>query len=303
MWSPLNAIVAGVCRRNGKPYVISPHGMLDPYSLGIKALRKRAYFKMIESRTIRGASSVLFTAADERDLAVAQIGTVPNPVIVGLGADTPDTSRAALRARFRAAHPDLADKKLIVFLGRLHPKKRPEAAIRAMPAVRAKIPDAALLLVGGGQDGYVGGLKKLASELGVSDCVHFLGLLTGDEKWSALAASHVFALPSLQENFAIAVAEALQIGLPVLITERINIWREIVDAGAGIALQERRLEEDLARQATALLSDQHRCRDMEQKAQALALRAYTWPVSVQRLCAHYDAILESRKSARAAKAM
>jgi len=302
MWSPLNAIVARVCRRNDKPYVISPHGMLDPYSLGIRALKKRAYLRMVENRVIRGAAGVLFTADEERDLAMAQVGRVPNPGVVGLGADTPPASREVLETRFRSTRPDLADKRLIIFLGRLHPKKRPDAIIRAMPAIRAKLPDAALLVVGGGEKDYVDGLKKLARNLEMSACVHFLGLLTGEEKWNALAASRVFVLPSLQENFAIAVAEALQVGVPALITDRINIWREIVGSGAGVLLQEERLEDDLASHAAALLGDIPHCHEMGQKARALALRAYTWPVSVQRLSAYYDAVLQPRGMAHAEKA-
>ncbi len=294
MWSPLNAIVAGICRRLNKPYVISPHGMLDPYSLGIKALKKRAYMGIVERRMIQGAAGVLFTADEERDLAVAQIGDVPNPGVVGLGADMPSASREELEARFRSAHPDLADRKFIIFLGRLHPKKRPDIAIRAMSGVRAKEPDAALLMVGDGDPGYVSALRQHAASLGLSDCIHFLGLLTGDEKWSALAASRVFVLPSLQENFAIAAAEALQLGVPVLITDKINIWREIVGGGAGVLLREEALEDDLAMYAAALLDDPHRRRDMEHKARALALRAYTWSASAQKLCAYYEAVLAER---------
>lgn len=297
MWSPLNAVVASFCRRIDKPYVISPHGMLDPYSLGIKAFRKRAYLKVVENRTLRGAAGVLFTADVERDLAVAQLRYLPTPGVVSLGADIPDAPREVLQARFQSAYPDLASRKLIIFLGRLHPKKRPDVVIRAMRAVRAREPDAALLMAGGGDQNYVEALKQLACGLGLSECVHFLGLLTGDGKWSALAASSVFALPSLQENFAIAVAEALQLGVPVLITDKINIWREIVDSGAGILLREESLEEDLASHAAALLSDELGRRDMVLKARALAARAYTWPVSAQKLCAYYDAIVETRLNA------
>lgn len=302
MWSPLNAIVAGICRRLDKPYVISPHGMLDPYSLGIKALKKRAYMGVVERRMIRGAAGVLFTADEERDLAVAQIGDVPNAGVVGLGADTPSVSREELEARFQSMHPDLAGRKLVIFLGRLHPKKRPDLAIRAMSGVRAKEPHAALLMVGSGDPVYVGALRELAASLGLGDCVHFLGLLTGNDKWSALAASRVFVLPSLQENFAIAVAESLQVGVPVLITDKINIWREIVGAGAGVLLREEALEDDLAMHAVALLDDPHRHRDMERKARALALSAYTWPASAQKLCAYYEAVLAARCTAGLEKA-
>lgn len=301
MWSPLNAIVASICRRIDKPYVISPHGMLDPYSLGIKSLKKHVYLRIVESRTIRGASGMLFTADDERDLAVAQIGHVPHPGVVGLGADMPGASEEILCSRFRSTHPELADKKLIIFLGRLHPKKRPDVVIRAMRAVRAKMPDAALLMVGDGQQDYVDGLRQLSESLGLGAHVHFLGLVAGEEKWSALASSSVFALPSLQENFAIAVAEALQLGVPVLITDKINIWREIVGAEAGMLLREAFLEGDLANHAVALLGDPHNCRDMSRKARALALRAYTWPASAQKLSAYYDAVLEMHRAARLEK--
>lgn len=294
MWSPLNAVVAMACRRMNKPYVISPHGMLDPYSLGVKALKKQFYLKLVESRTIAGAASVLFTADDERDLAIEQIGLVPNPQVVGLGADVPDTPMERLAAHFRSAHPDLADKRLLIFLGRLHPKKRPDCIIRAMAEMASSVPDAVLLVVGSGERGYVDELKTLSRGLGLNDRVHFLGLLTGDEKWGALAASDLFVLPSLQENFAIAVAEALQLGKPVLITKHINTWREIVGAGAGIVLRDADVEGDLARHAVDLLSHPDTSRVMGDKARALAQRVYSWPASTQKVCAVYDQVIEAR---------
>jgi glycosyltransferase involved in cell wall biosynthesis len=295
MWCPLNALVASMCRSLRKPYVISPHGMLDPYALGIKALRKRAYFRCVESHAIRGAAGVFFTADEERDLATAQIGRVPNPQVVGLGADVPSANPDELAAKFRSSHPEFDGQKLVAFLGRLHPKKRPEAVIRALPALREREPDAAVLLIGSGDRGYVAKLKRLAEDLRLGNRVHFLGHLAGEEKLGALAASSVFSLPSRQENFAIAVAEALQCGVPVLLTDKINIWREIVAAGAGILLSEACLVEDLARHAAAILGDADRREDMSRKARALAMRAYTWPASAQELCDAYDAILATRE--------
>lgn len=291
MWSQLNAVVAMACRRMGKPYVVSPHGMLDPHSLGVKALKKRLYLRLVESRTIGGAAGVVFTADDERDLAIGQIGSVPNPQVVGLGADAPNVSTDRLAEQFRSSHPDLAGKRLLIFLGRLHPKKRPDVAIRAMAKIASQVPDAALLVVGSGEPAYVHELKSFVDRLRLHDHVRFLGHLTGDAKWGALAASRIFVLPSLQENFAIAVAEALQLGTPVLITKTINIWREIVNAGAGIALREEDLEGDLATNAIALLRNPDTCRAMGVSARALAQRAYTWPASTQKICAVYDSVI------------
>jgi glycosyltransferase involved in cell wall biosynthesis len=295
MWSQLNAVVATACRRMSKPYVVSPHGMLDPYSLGEKALKKRLYLKLIEGRTIAGAAGVLFTAEEERDLAIGQVGPMPNPQVVGLGADVPDTAADRLAERFRSAHPDLADKRLIIFLGRLHPKKRPDAVISAMTDVVRTVPNAVLLIVGSGEAAYVDGLKALVNRLGLADSVRFLGLLTGDAKWSALAASQLFVLPSLQENFAIATAEAMQLGVPVLITRKINTWREIVGAGAGVALSEDALERNIAHHAADLLSNPDKCRFMGDSARELAQRSYTWSASTQKVCALYDRVIATHR--------
>jgi glycosyltransferase involved in cell wall biosynthesis len=295
MWSQLNAVVAMACRRMDKPYVVSPHGMLDPYSIGVKALKKRLYLKLVERRTLRGAAAVVFTAEDERDLAIEKVGHVINPQVIGLGADAPDTSPDRLVELFRAAHPDLSTKRLLIFLGRLHPKKRPDVAIRAMAGIVSKVPDAVLLVAGSGESTYVGELETLVNKLGLDGSVRFLGHLTAEAKWSALAASEIFMLPSLQENFAIAVAEALQLGTPVLITKTINIWREIVSAGAGIALREEDLVDDLANHAADLLLDREKRRAMGGRALALAQRAYTWPVSTQRICALYDRVIAAHR--------
>jgi glycosyltransferase involved in cell wall biosynthesis len=196
-----------------------------------------------------------------------------------------------LAERFRSSHPDLADKRLLIFLGRLHPKKRPDAVIRAMTSIATSVPDAVLLVVGSGEPGYVDKLRSLAGGLGLSQRVRFLGLLTGDAKWGALAASKLFVLPSLQENFAIAMAEALHLGMPVLITKNINTWREIVGAGAGIVLREEALEDDIARHAADLLRHPDTCLAMGNNARALAQRAYTWPASAQKVCAVYDRVI------------
>jgi glycosyltransferase involved in cell wall biosynthesis len=295
MWSGLNAVVATACRRMNKPYVVSPHGMLDSYSLGEKALKKQLYLRLIERRTMAGAAGILFTAEEERDLAIGQVGPVPNPQVVGLGADVSDTPSERLAKGFRSAHPDLADKRLLIFLGRLHPKKRPDAVIRAMTDVVSRVPDAVLLVVGSGEPAYVGGLKALANELGLLASVRFLGFLTGDAKWGALAASDLFVLPSLQENFAIATAEAMQLGVPVLITRKINTWREIVSAGAGIVLREDALQCDIACHAVDLLNNPDKRRFMGDSARDFAQRSYTWPASAQKVCALYDRVIAAHR--------
>lgn len=296
LWSPLVALSAAIARRSGIPYVLSPHGMLDPYSLGQKRVRKAAYLAAIERRLIDRAASVLYTTQSEQDLASRSIASDTPGAVVALGADRPPGSVEALSAGFFARHPDLAGKPLIIFLGRLHGKKRPEKLVEAMPAIRAALPDATLLLVGPGDDATTGRLKTLRDHLALGDGVRFLGLLSGEPKWQALASARVFVLPSQQENFGIAVAEALHAGVPVLLTKHVNIWHELVEAGAGMAIEEEDLVADLAAQTIAIIGDPGKRASMSRSARNLANRAYNWPACARETFSLYNAIIASSRT-------
>jgi glycosyltransferase involved in cell wall biosynthesis len=116
-------------------------------------------------------------------------------------------------------------------LGRLHPKKGCDLLIRAYAEVA---PDLELVMAGPDQVGWMAELKGLAETLGIGDRVHWPGLMTGSAKWAALKGAEAFILPSHQDSFGLAVGEALGCGTPVLITDKVNIWREVHAAGAGL---------------------------------------------------------------------
>lgn len=291
-WSPLNLAASWACKATGRPYVLSPHGMLDPWSLSEKPIKKRLYLAAIERGLIAHAAAVAFTAADERDLAMRAVGAMPHPVVVALGADGAPAPLGDLRARFADTHPDLAARPIILFLGRLHPKKRPEAAIDAMPAVLRRVAEAMLVFVGAGDAAFEEALRARTASAGLDAHVRFLGARHGVEKWAALAAARVFVLPSRQENFGIAVAEALHAAVPVLLTRHVNICRDIVEAGAGLELREDALVEDLAGHAADLLTSPDRQSRMAERAADLAAAAYTWPQCAAAMCSLYDELRE-----------
>jgi glycosyltransferase involved in cell wall biosynthesis len=135
----------------------------------------------------------------------------------------------------------VAGKPYLVFLGRIHSKKGVDILLRAYGHVTQEarrvttrtVPD--LVLAGPCLDqSYLNQLQEIASELNIADRIHWTGMLTGDAKWGALAGAEAFILPSHQENFGIAVVEALACGTPVLLSDRVNIWREIVDSNAAL---------------------------------------------------------------------
>jgi glycosyltransferase involved in cell wall biosynthesis len=139
--------------------------------------------------------------------------------------------------RILNAFPRLREKSFLLFLGRLHEKKGCAELIRAF----AEIENSSLQLVLAGpcaNDDYLQRLKRLTNELNLGKTITFCGMLTGNLKWGAFAAAEAFILPSHQENFGIAVVEALACGTPVLISNKINIWREIVNDACGFAAED-----------------------------------------------------------------
>jgi glycosyltransferase involved in cell wall biosynthesis len=221
------------------PYFVFPHGMLDPWfkrTYPAKHFKKLLYWPWAEYRVLRDAAAVLFTSEEERRLARESFGLYQcREVVVNYGTAAPtDLDRA--REVFLDAQPQLRGDRFLLFLGRLHEKKGCDLLIRAFGASRASEPNAAKFLVMAGpcaDEEYRRSLQMLANEAGCADSILFPGMLTGDAKWGALAAAEAFVLPSHQENFGIAVVEALACGTPVLIANKINIWREIEADGAG----------------------------------------------------------------------
>lgn len=123
---------------------------------------------------------------------------------------------------------------MILFLGRIHEKKGCDLLIRAFAGIADADPSLQLVMAGPDQTGWSAHLKGLAGELGVAARVMWPGMLRGDLKWGAFYSAEAFALPSHQENFGIAVAEALGCGIPVLISDKVNIWREVRSNRAGL---------------------------------------------------------------------
>lgn len=235
VWTYPTLRAAWVCRKLGVPYVVMPHGMLDPNSVRRKRVKKWLYAKFVEGPNLRRAAGLVYTHAEEERLARQTVVGLPRGWIVPLAADEPpDVERRVLAEEFFAQHSDLAGRKVILFLGRLHPKKGLDLLIPAFAELSRRESDVQLVLVGPGDANYVAGLQAEAAKRGIAERVAFLGPLAGRVKWAAYAAATVFALPSYQENFAITVVEAMSVGTPVLLSPHVNIYQEVKEADAGI---------------------------------------------------------------------
>ncbi|AIE86664.1 glycosyltransferase [Fimbriimonas ginsengisoli] len=229
-------------RKLGRPYVVFTHGMLDPWfkhTFPLKHLKKSLYWPWGEYRVLRDAKSVLFTCEDERVLARQSFKLYKaNERVATLGITNPSGIPEQQRAVFFTAFPQLEGKRILLYLSRIHPKKGCDLLITAFAEVCATDKDLALVVAGPDQVGWMGELQRLSESLGIAERVHWPGMLTGDLKWGAYHASEAFILPSHQENFGIVVAEALACGRPVLLSRKVNIWREIAEDKAGFVAED-----------------------------------------------------------------
>jgi glycosyltransferase involved in cell wall biosynthesis len=217
------------------PYYVFPHGMLDPWfqrTYPLKHLKKWLYWPWAEYRILRDARAVIFTSEEERLQARESFWLYRcRERIAPLGMEAPPV---ASPDEFFARWPELANKRIVLFLGRIHPKKGCDMLIEAFAQSAPQDEQAVLVMAGPDQEGWAATLRQQAAALGVADRVVFTGMLEGTMKWAALRAADVFVLPSHQENFGLSVAEALACGVPILMSNRVNIWREVQEDGAGL---------------------------------------------------------------------
>ena len=217
------------------PYYVFPHGMLDPWfkeTFPLKHLKKWLYWPWAEYRVLRDAAAVIFSSEEERLQArksfwlyrarekVSPLGVEASPILPNA------------KSEFLSRYPQLLSTRNFLFLGRLHPKKGCDILLDAFARLSSR-ESTSLILAGPDQIGWEKDLRRQVESLNLTDRVVFTGMLQGNMKQGAFANADAFVLPSHQENFGISVVEALAAGVPVLISNRVNIWREIDADRAG----------------------------------------------------------------------
>lgn len=231
VWDPVLRDAAARCRRAGKPYVLTPHGMLSTWPMAQKPWRKRLYLATAGRALLKGAHTIHLTAEAEREQAsrwVPQQKTWVAPLVNDLS--------TYLEAGFEPeACPHISDRPadapLALFLSRLHPKKGPDRAIAALP----EIPRLHLAIAGRDDPAYRAELSDLAEQLGVTDRVHWVGEVSETEKIQLYQSVDFFWLPTHQENFGQVLVEAMAVNCPVVVTKGTDIWAKLQEGGAVIA--------------------------------------------------------------------
>ena len=292
LWHPLNSVARKACARHGRKYVMMPHGMLDPYSLRQKRWRKRIYLAVNERRNLQGASRLIFTTVHEQQAARDGLSWLGADEIIPLGADCPpDVPRQNAREAFVSLFPQVANRRCIIFLGRIHPKKGLERLLNVLPEISQRHPSVLVIIAGAGEESDVSNLKNLVQARNLGSHILFTGMVEGQVKWSALACAEIFILPSRQENFAISMAEAMQSGLPVVITNKVNSWPFVEKAQAGFVVEENNAELGMAKHLDELLSNPDKARCMGSRGKKFAKEHFSWQRVTKDLVSLYDRLI------------
>lgn len=218
------------------PYVVRPLGVLNRWGMSQRRpWLKQVSFRFIERRILRDAAAIHYTSEQERQEA-AELGVAGKQVVIPNPVTVPLRPLNDLACRFRARYPQLGGKVVLLFLSRLDAKKGLDLLLPAFALARAHCPELMLVLAGNGEPAYVSHLQGEAERLGVSAALIWPGFLAGEEKWVALAGADGFVLPSYSENFALAVGEAMAMGLPVVISDQVGIHQEVAAAEAGFVI-------------------------------------------------------------------
>lgn len=243
IWMYFSYAAWKAAKRHQVPYYLFIHGALDPWFQQYypsKNLKKKIYWRLFESKVMRDAAAVLFTTEEEKQLAHnAFLPYQCNPAVVGYGITSPPGTQGAVDRRaamheFSALYPALNGRKFCLYLSRIHEKKGIDLLLESYARLKNEYEDTALVMAGPGDPATVEKFQALSNQLGLQDRVLWTGPLYDAAKWAAMRAADMYILPSHQENFGISVVEALACNTPVLISNKVNIWREVEQESAGI---------------------------------------------------------------------
>ena len=278
---------AGAIARFKKiPYTVRTQGQLTPWALKQSPLKKQLYTALIERHNLNQAAAIHCTTPQEAG-DLRNFGIQTPTIILPLGVEQPEaisTAKSELRNLFNIPKSRL----IILFLSRLHYKKRPDLLINALDEIVSQNHNVHLIMAGTGEAEYTTYLKQLVHQHHLADYVTFPGFITGRAKEILFQGSDIFALPSYSENFGIAVAEAMAAGLPVIVTTGIQIAPEIAAANAGIVIKG---DTEFIGAITQLLNSEALRSRLSKNAMELANQKYAWKkIASQLICSYKDII-------------
>lgn len=285
-FAPLVSLTHWVCKLRKVPYIMTPHGMLEPWALSYKAWKKQFYYALFEKPALQQTSAIHVLASSEaehiKSLGFQHTIVVPNGIHRQEFETLPDPE--ILYQQF----PATRNKTIILFLGRIDPKKGLDLLAPAFAKVHYLFPQTHLVVAGPDSIGFLATAQSYFAQEGVLESVTFTGMLTGSLKHAALAAASLYVSPSYSEGFSMSVLEGLASGVPCAITTGCNFPEAAVAKAAHVVKID---AEAIASALIQCLSNPQQAKTMGAHAREFIFKNYTWEQSAKKLTQVYQAII------------
>ena len=270
-----------------KPFIISIHGGLQHWCLNHKAFKKKIYSILIQRKILKEASA-LHAITEEEVKNISNFVDNKNVFLIPNGINLEDFKNLPPREKFEDLYPDLKGKKVILFLGRIHPIKGLDILAKSFRTISEYRENIRLVIAGPDENGYENKIKSILKNKSILNNVIFTGMLSGNTKLAALSRADIFVLPSYSEVHSIVALEAMVCGLPVVITKQCN-FPEIGKYKAGIIIQPN--VNQLVRELNNLISSPHLCKKMGENGRELVRERFIWDEVVDQMINLYEEVI------------
>ncbi|MFN6519070.1 MAG: glycosyltransferase [Nostoc sp. CreGUA01] len=288
LWMFPNLYARQAALKNHLPLVISPHGMLESWSLKRSVFKKQLAWLLYEQKNLKSATVFHATSAQEAS-SIRSLGFKQPIALIPIGIDINEFNEKAEKELLTKLFPELGDKKWLLFLSRLHPKKGIDNLLYVWQKIQAKFPDWHLIIAGPDLIGYQANLEQLVEQLNLGQRVTFTGMLSGQYKASAFSNADLFVLPTHSENFGIAIAESLAYSLPA-ITTKSTPWQDLETYSCGWWIEDNQQAlMDILLDAMQLPESKRR--EMGLKGRNLIESKYSWNAIATDMASVYHWIL------------
>jgi glycosyltransferase involved in cell wall biosynthesis len=280
------------CKQANVPYIITLRSALLPWGLRHKKLKKDLYLFLVGDTYFNHAAALHCTAPIEA-LALQKLGLRPPSFVVPNGIDTDQYNNLPPRGAMRQVLNIPEQANVLLFLGRLHVKKRPDIAIEALASSQSLPGETHLILAGPDEMQLIPKLQDKAGVLGCLNRLHITGMLRGEDILSVLADSDLFLMPSEpeSENFGMSALEAMAAGVPILVSEDVPVGQWAEEAGAGRLAPCK--TESFSALTCSLLAGPNELKEMGLRGQCLAREKFDIAKVAQQMLDQYNAILST----------
>ncbi|MFP6565700.1 MAG: glycosyltransferase [Dehalococcoidia bacterium] len=287
LWHYPGYIASKIARSRNVPYIVTIHGELNEWNLQQKRLKKQIYMTAIQ-RGILQKSAALHAITQAESNRIRQLEIETPVAMIPNGTHTEEFENLPDRSQFVSRYPELENRLIVLFLGRIQQKKGLDILAQAFGNLARTRDDVRLVVAGPDEDNTLTEVKTILKSHGALEKAVFPGMLTGEQKLEALSAADIFALTSYSEGFSVALLEALSAGLPLVITDECN-FPEVGDSRAGFVVRPN--DSEIASALMSLLDSADLRREMSENARRLVRSNYTWERIAEKMFTLYENVI------------